>query len=871
MRYPLRRRGSHRRLGLALAGAALIWLSPAAPPAVAASGAGAGMSAEHQRQAIEALPERYRTWLDEVEALITAQERETFLALSRDYERDAFIKRFWEVRDRQRGALRQEVRDLYAARVAEARSRYGDLHDARARILVKNGEPGEIVKAECQSLLWPLEIWHYEAHAADLLDDESYIVFYRRWNAGIYRIWDRRDGFDALFADRGAGGAGKADLPGLLLDCRNGDVLVKWLQRGVGAQQIAALDGQPKPPGGEWVSTFRSYSTDAPAGAARLPGELAVTFPGRRDSRTVVQGVLGVPAAAATPIRLGGSAWYDFLLTGEILADGELFESFRYKFDLPAPARAAGAAPAAPAAAGSGIVPLVFQRPLRPGKYTLIVKLEDLNSGKLLRLERPLAVPRIEAVPASGPGAAEGGGDAGVRRILEEANAALAAGDAAIKLVAPPGELRTGMTRFDALATGAGIDRVTFALDGRAVLTKRKPPFSVELDLGTAPRTHLLAAIAQDASGATLAADELVVNSAGHRFRVRLVEPRRGTKVRNSLLARAEVEAPEGEEGVERVELYLGDHFAATLYQPPYEQAMPVPGGQALTYVRAVAYLRDGSSTEDLVFVNAPADLEQVNVQYVELYASVLDRRGRPIAGVAPNRFAVLEDGVKQELVRRERVSDLPVHVAVLLDTSASMESSLETARDAALRFLATSIKPRDRAAVITFNDHPNLAVRFSNDQAALAAGLAGVKAERGTALYDTLVYAFYYFNGVKGQRAILLVTDGRDENSRFTFEEALETARRAGIALYAIGLGDEVEKRKLSRLCEETGGRAFFLKSAADLAAIYATIEEELRCKYLLAYQSRNTSTSAGFRILEVKLEPAAGLEVKAPRGYYP
>jgi Ca-activated chloride channel family protein len=186
------------------------------------------------------------------------------------------------------------------------------------------------------------------------------------------------------------------------------------------------------------------------------------------------------------------------------------------------------------------------------------------------------------------------------------------------------------------------------------------------------------------------------------------------------------------------------------------------------------------------------------------------------------------------------------------------------------LSFLATAIKPRDRAAVITFNDHPYLAVKFTNDQAALAASLAGLKAERGTALYDTLIYSFYYFNGVKGQRAILLVTDGRDEDSRFTFEETLETARRAGITLYAIGLGDDVEKRKLSRLCEETGGRAFFLKRAADLPAIYAAIQDELRSKILLAYQSKNTSTQDAFRTIEVKLD-MPGVEVKAPRGYYP
>jgi len=220
--------------------------------------------------------------------------------------------------------------------------------------------------------------------------------------------------------------------------------------------------------------------------------------------------------------------------------------------------------------------------------------------------------------------------------------------------------------------------------------------------------------------------------------------------------------------------------------------------------------------------------------------------------------------------VRCERVGDLPVHVAVLLDTSESMAGSLDLARAAVQRFFTTAIKPRDRAALITFNDHPNLAVKFSHDQAALADGLAGLKAERGTALYDTLVYAFYYFNGIGGQRAILLATDGRDEDSRFTFEEVLESARRTGVAVYAIGLGEQVEKRKLTRLAEETGGRAFFLQDAGELAAIYATLEEELRSRYLLAYQSRNNGADTAFRTVEVKVD-APGVEVKAPRGYYP
>ncbi|HEV2855414.1 MAG TPA: VWA domain-containing protein [Thermoanaerobaculia bacterium] len=132
------------------------------------------------------------------------------------------------------------------------------------------------------------------------------------------------------------------------------------------------------------------------------------------------------------------------------------------------------------------------------------------------------------------------------------------------------------------------------------------------------------------------------------------------------------------------------------------------------------------------------------------------------------------------------------------------------------------------------------------------------------------LVFTFYNFNGVKGRRAILLLSDGKDEGSRFTYEEALELARRAGVTVDSIGLGEEVEKRKLARLSEETGGRAFFPRDADELAGIYAAIQEELRAQYLIAYQSSTPRTDPGFRVVDLKVS-RSGLEAKTIRGYYP
>ena len=856
--------------------------------------------------AVAKLPEKYRHWFEEVDVLITEEERTTFLALEKDYQRDAFIKRFWEVRDPYPRTARNEIKERWSVDVAQARSLFGDLKDGRSRVLLLNGPPDERVESNCSLILWPLEVWFYGRN--ERVPDSFAVVIYRKWGAGPFRVWHPGEGIDALFAqsvlnERGAVGAGTGGevKPQNGRDRHDGNRQLTNPepeqgegQRGFGgrvggsglaqitsftggcgdwehAQKIAAgiawvasqglrwefleakIVGRPTGPGSEWISTFNSYTTDIPEDATPLPARLDVFFPGRFQNRTMVQGLVAVDAATAGQAVLGEARSYNLLLTGEVLRDGELFDSFRYKFDLPA-------------AEALDSLPLAFERPLRPGEYTLVVKLQDVNSGKFFREERALSVPLMEHAVPRLPASPE---EAESARVLAEANAALRSGETTIKIMPAVGQLQTGMQRFDTLTTGA-VARVTFALDGKAVLTKKAPPYSVELDLGSVPRTRTLAVAAYDAAGELLASDEIQLNAAGNRFRVRLAEPQKGKRYESSLLARAEVEAPQGE-SVERVELYLNETRIATLYQPPYLHPIALPRGESIAYVRAVAFLADGNSTESVVFVNAPDYLEQVNVDLVELYTTVLGRDGRPVgSGLEAKDFAVTEDGARQQIVRFERVTDLPIHAAVAIDVSASMEKSLEKAQSAALQFLQGTVRPKDRAAIITFNDHPSLAVKFTRDLRTLASGLAGLKAERGTALYDSLVFSFYNFNGLKGRRALLLLSDGKDDGSRFTYEETLEFARRAGVIVYAIGLGDDVEKKKLSRLSEETGGRAFFPREAGELTGIYAAIQEELRSQYLIAYQSATTRNDPGFRAVDLKVGKP-GLEAKTIRGYYP
>ncbi len=179
---------------------------------------------------------------------------------------------------------------------------------------------------------------------------------------------------------------------------------------------------------------------------------------------------------------------------------------------------------------------------------------------------------------------------------------------------------------------------------------------------------------------------------------------------------------------------------------------------------------------------------------------------------------------------------------------------------------------PRDRAAVITFNRFPLLAVRLTNDLRELGSGLAGLVAEGQTALYDSLIFSLYHFAGVTGQRAILLLSDGKDEVSRFSFEDTLEYARRAGVTIYAIGLGiDEAGvRRRLDRLSTQTGGKSYFVRDPDSLDEIYANIQRELRSQYFLAYQSNSTRTDDGFRRIKVDIHrPSA--QANTMSGYYP
>ncbi|MEM7480586.1 MAG: VWA domain-containing protein [Acidobacteriota bacterium] len=801
----------------------------------------------------------FERWLEEVKPLISDEERAVFSELPQDYQRRAFIEEFWRVRDPHPETARNELREGWESRREEAAQRFGAEGDDRALMFAVFGEPAETLPGRCPGVIEPLEIWRFAGFGRS--QGEFHLVFIRR--GGRYELWSPSQGIGRLSV--GLTGSVLNDggfVREVAENCFRGRAVAAALVSAVDYEKLRDSGDLFPAPGEEWLQSFLGRTTDLPQDGETFDGEFALDFPGRYQSRTVLQGIIAVPLEAVTPSEHEKYPSYDFVLDGEVLRKGELFENFRYRFHFPV-------------ADVSGEIPLLFQRYLRPGTYELVLRVRDLGSGRFYRHDEDLEVPFAarDARPAAVTPRDVSTRETALRELAEEANASLGRGDWSIRLLPPPPTLQVGNTRVEAVTAGEGIARVRFSLNGRPVLTKARPPYSVEINLGEAPRIHEVEAAALDAAGEVLARDRFEINAGPHRFDVRLVEPQAGKTYRESLRAMAEVQVPEGDR-LDRVEFFFNEQPVATLYQPPFAQPILLSSSKELDYVRVVAHLTDGNSVEDLVFINAPNPIDVVDVQVVELFTTVLDRRGRPIDDLPKEAFAVTENGTPQEIRRFERVIDLPIYAGILLDNSASMVEEIEEASKAALRFFETVVTPKDRAAVMTFNHQPELLVRFTNNREVLAGGVAAITAEGGTALYDSLIYALYYFSGIQGKRVVILLSDGDDQVSRYGFDDALEYARRSGVAVYSIGLGlpgkDTRIRMLLQRLADETGGRSFFIQRATELGRVYETIEEELRSQYLLTYQSTDTSDEDVFRPIEVEVD-RPGAEAKTIRGYYP
>jgi Ca-activated chloride channel family protein len=262
-----------------------------------------------------------------------------------------------------------------------------------------------------------------------------------------------------------------------------------------------------------------------------------------------------------------------------------------------------------------------------------------------------------------------------------------------------------------------------------------------------------------------------------------------------------------------------------------------------------------------------------VDVVSIPLMVSVVDNKGALIPNLKKEDFKVYEDGKLQTIRSFSKDTDLPLSIALLVDSSTSVIDKLKFEKEAAAEFFFNTIKPRkDRASVISFDDKPRVLSNrnpdgFLDEPSDLAEALKDLRAGGVTAVYDAVYRAAeVLLSREKGERRklIILISDGEDTASKFSRAEALEMAQRHDVTIYAVSTNktsDTQSKGKLDgdemirALVDETGGKAYFPLRLDDLSADFQKIGDELRSQYVLSYTPTKTSLDGTFRKVRVEM----------------
>ena len=266
-------------------------------------------------------------------------------------------------------------------------------------------------------------------------------------------------------------------------------------------------------------------------------------------------------------------------------------------------------------------------------------------------------------------------------------------------------------------------------------------------------------------------------------------------------------------------------------------------------------------------------------VNEVRVVFTVTDRHGRYIKDLKSDDFKVFDDSRPAEMRSFHAETDLPLQVGLLVDASNSVRDRFKFEQDAAIEFLNSIIRPRyDKAFVVGFDATPEVTQDFTDSTEKLSNGVRSLRAGGGTAMYDALYFACRDKLMKQQQtgpvrRAIILLSDGEDNLSHVTREEAIEMATRADVIIYTIstnisgmkGNGDKV----LERIAEATGGRSFFPFQMREMSDAFLSIQEELRSQYAVSFKPANFVADGRFRAIEI-LPQERGLKVRTRKGYY-
>ena len=354
----------------------------------------------------------------------------------------------------------------------------------------------------------------------------------------------------------------------------------------------------------------------------------------------------------------------------------------------------------------------------------------------------------------------------------------------------------------------------------------------------------------------TPAPDPLVISS-----------PADGSYVTGPVLLRARHTMPGA---VRSLTFFADGRSVCTVVRPPFECNWDAGEGLREHVVRAVATMADGSRVVAISRTQSAGYTESVEVEVVQVTATVTDSAGRFVKGLTRDKFRVKEDGVVQRLTAFAG-ENIPLEIVVAVDVSQSMTEAMPTLKAAVKTFLK-ALRPEDQVTLLAFNDNIFTAARRSTDPVARVRAVDRFAPWGGTALFDAMLTALNTVGKQPGRRALVVFSDGEDQNSVATLKRVESRLETSDATIYTIGLGRSVRDRTLAqvmaRMSEMSGGRSFLIDAIDELEKVFADIVEELSNQYLLSYGSSNNARDGSWRRIAVELTEGRH-QVRHRQGY--
>jgi len=317
-------------------------------------------------------------------------------------------------------------------------------------------------------------------------------------------------------------------------------------------------------------------------------------------------------------------------------------------------------------------------------------------------------------------------------------------------------------------------------------------------------------------------------------------------------------------------------------HNPAQSEATTVLSAQAAQSQSAGAE-RPGSSAPaetDKAKTDKSVFTVRMRANEIHLVFTVTDKHGRYVKDMTRNDFKILDDGKPpEEILSFSSETDLPLQVGLLIDASESVTSRFKFEQEAAIEFLKETIRQKyDQAFVIGFDLTPKVTQDFTDDTEKLSVGIRTLRPGSLTAMYDALYFAcrdklLKQPQAGPVRRAVILLSDGNDNSSSVTREEAIEMAQRAEVSAYTIstnpaGSGEHGNKA-LESIAEATGGRSYVPSQITEVANAFTGIQEELRSQYAVSYKPAEFRPDGHYRIIEVRAQNQKGLRIRSRKGY--